>query len=810
MSELLERRTPGVAPWAAPADQPAAARSLAAAKRRPSAPNVDMSARYREAVAHVSSMPRYSTRSGRWLARDGRSRSPSDSVLQTWEWLGPGNIGGRTRVLVIHPRRHRIMWAAGVSGGIWKTTNRGRSWTPVGDSLANIAVNSMALHPDDPGVLYAGTGEGYFREEVRGTGLPLRGQGIFKSDDGGETWVHLDATDSEDFHWVNDLVFGNDDARLLYAATRTGVWRTVDGGETWQRILSTDRKGGCLDLEVRTDTAADVLFASCGTLGPAAVYRTRDAAAASPAWIEVLGRDDMSRTEVAIAPSQQDVVYALSASNDPGPGGNYEQGLLALFRSSSGGDPGTWLPQVTNADPTKAHTLLLTNPIGAMLEECGFRGSNDFISMGWYGNTLAVDPTNPDRVFAGSVDLFRSEDGGRTWGAISYWWGDREFAFAHADHHVLVFHPDYDGVSNRTLFTGSDGGVFRTDDAVAASGRGNQGLCDPANSAVRWSDLNRDYGVTQFYQGLPYPDGETYLGGTQDNGTIRSGDRSGVNGWTRLFGGDGGYLAVDPTDTDILYVSFQWASFRKSFDGGATFVPATDGLGRRRTNVLGMDGIDFLFITPLAMDPSDPRRLWTGGRRIYRTDDGMRLWRPVSRRLKKKALASAVTVSPSDPDRVAVGDHKGRVYVSRRATSATDTDRWRSKRPRRGWVTWLAFDSDDPDTLYATYGSFGGRHVYRSTNGGRRWTPLDGEGEAAVPDIPVHSLVVDPRDTTRIYLGTDLGVLVSTDGGATWGVENTGFGNIVTESLAVTETPSGKAWLFGFTHGRGAWRVPLD
>jgi ligand-binding sensor domain-containing protein len=111
--------------------------------------------------------------------------------------------------------------------------------------------------------------------------------------------------------------------------------------------------------------------------------------------------------------------------------------------------------------------------------------------------------------------------------------------------------------------------------------------------------------------------------------------------------------------------------------------------------------------------------------------------------------------------------------------------------------------------MYVTYGGFGGPHVFTSTNGGRTWRAIDGTGETAVPDVPVHVAVVDPDRPGRLYLGTDLGVFVSETAGDVWAVENTGFGAIVTEWLAPLHTPAGERWLFAFTHGRGAWKVRL-
>lgn len=772
---------------------------------------VEGRALYAVAAQHLEGMPRYSIRLDRFLpllrplTSHGLSSRPVPE-LATWTPLGPGNIGGRTRVIVIDPHDPSTMFAAGVSGGIWKTTNAGESWTPVGDALANIAVNSMAMSPANSLVLYAGTGEGYFREEIRGTGLPLRGGGIFRSRDGGLTWEQLPATANEQFQWVNDLVFSPRDESRLYAATRTGVWRTTDGGASWSPILESTHRGGCLDLAIRTDRAEDVLFASCGTFEPAAVYRF-DNAAIPTGPVEVLADPAMGRTSLALAPSNQDVIYAVAASNDPGPGGNYRQGLHAVYRSVVGGDLGTWTIQVANTDPIKAYTLLLTNPISAMTVECGRGSRNSITNMGWYTNTVAVDPIDPAIVWVGGVDWFRSDDGGRNWGIASHWW-QRGSTYAHADQHVMVFHPRYDGHANQTAYVGGDGGLYRTDNARGPTGDNMLGPCTPSASGVFWTSLNRDYGVTQFYHGLPFPDGDRFIAGAQDNGTLIGSIAGGANGWQSVLGGDGGYVAIDPTNPQIIYAETQWAAIRKSTNGGRTFSAATSGLDPARSDTLGTD-TNYNFITPFTMDPSDPRTLWTGGQFIFRTTNAAATWTRASAELYDGGKVSAVTVAPSDSNRVAVGTSNGWVYVTDEGRTASAATPWRAVRPREGWVTWVAFDPRDADVLYVTYGWFGGAHVFRSTNGGATWQAIDGAGPGRLPDIPVHAVVVDPVDTRRLYLGTDLGVFVSIDGGAQWAVENTGFGAIVTESLTLLRRADGRDALYAFTHGRGAWLVEI-
>lgn len=785
-------------------DEPDLAARYYAEQRLPEGEDVDPTELYERAREHMRRMPRYSARHGAYLT----TSKGTGGLLGSWEFLGPGNIGGRTRALVIHPEKPRIRWAAGVSGGVWKTENGGGTWRPLSDLLPNIAISTLALDPNDPDVLYAGTGEGYFREVVRETSLPLRGAGIFKSEDGGETWTALAATRNPNFRWVNKIVISHSRSRRLYAATRTGVWRSLNAGRTWSRVLATDVRGGCLDLAIRTDRPADIVFASCGTFEQATVYRNARAnAARATTWFPVLSDEGMGRTSLAIAPSDQRVIYALSASYVPGPAGRFEGGLHAVFRSDRAGTSGSWEAVVRNTDPEKLNTLILSNPVSANLLACNFAQQDSYSTLGWYTNMIAVDPADPDVVFAGGVDLFRSDDGGRNWGVISYWFDSPPSA--HADQHVIAFHPDYDGVSNQTLFLGGDGGVWATAGARDPKATGPQATCDSSQSGVAWRSLNNGYGVTQFYHGAAFPDGRGYFGGTQDNGTVMGRDGLGRDGWFAILGGDGGYVAIDPRNPQVLYAEAQRVTLRKSTDGGVTFTVATNGITDPDFGPSGDDNGDFLFIVPFTLDPSNPDRLYLGGRRLWRTVNGAASWSPASAFWPSGGRTSAVAVSPVDPNRVVVGLNDGTIHSNDAALVPGTPMAWPSARPRRGFVSWLAFDPVRPERVYATYATFGGRHVWMSDDGAATWRPIDGNGPRGLPDLPVHSIVADPADPERLFVGTDLGVFASTSGGTSWAVENSGFANAVTEALQIVEPPAGGRYLFAFTHGRGAWRVEL-
>ncbi|HTG18172.1 MAG TPA: hypothetical protein VK747_23195, partial [Blastocatellia bacterium] len=487
------------------------------------------------------------------MAQYSSSTNSFAPTLASWTPLGPGNIGGRTRALVVDRLNPTVMYAGGVAGGIWKSTNGGTSWNAKGDLLPNLAVCSLAMDPTNSSVLYAGTGEGFFNSDA------VRGAGIMKSTDAGETWSQLNSTDRERFYYVNDIVVAP--SGRVYAATRSGVFRSTNGGTTWTKVLDPGVSDGCLDLAIRTGQTNDYLFASCGSFEQATVYRNTNAGG-SGTWTAVYTEPAMGRTSLAVAPSNQNVVYGLVTDRGT-------KGLLAVVRSTDSGS--TWASRVRNTDPTKLNTVLLTNPVFAFYADCNF-GTNQFFNQGWYDNVVAVDPLDQERVWVGGIDLFRSDDGGANWGMASHWWAPTGHShLAHADQHVILFHPDYNGGSNKKMYVANDGGIFRTDDARAATATGSTAPCSFDNGSVSWTSLNNGYGVTQFYHGLPYPNGLTYFGGTQDNGTLRGSDSSGINGWSRPLGGDGGSVAVDPTNTNNLYAENTRLSLQKSNDGGASW-----------------------------------------------------------------------------------------------------------------------------------------------------------------------------------------------------------------------------------------------
>ena len=739
--------------------------------------------RYLAAQRHARNMPRTSP-----------AASP-EATFGTWEALGPGNVGGRTRGLVVHPQNSKIMWLGGATGGVWKTTDGGNSWTPTTDFAPVLTVNSLAIDPDDPNTLYAGTGE---------QTQNWRGAGIFKTSDGGATWSQIPSTATPDFYFVNNLAVSRGASSHIYAATNSGLWSTTDGGASWKLSLASPDGGpaptltggttnGCFDVAIQPGQPTDVVFAVCHPPGslPYAIFRNPDAAGAGT-WTMVLSDPNMWYTVVVPAPSQPSTIYALSVTYDNS--SPYAKGLLAVYRSTSGGGAGTWTTRTSNQDPTRLNTAILSidsaYSFGAF---CTARSPN-YNGQAGYNLALAVDPLDPNLVWAAGVGIFRSDDGGANWGYA--------FNGAHPDQHFLAFDPGFDGAANQVLYNVSDGGIFKTTQA-----RGKTATCASMNTGVAWTALNNGYQTTQFYHGTPYPGGGAYFGGTQDNGTLRgTGSRPGT--WDSIFGGDGGVSRVDPVNINTAFVETPHGAMAKSTDGGLTYVNAANGLNEASLN--------FPFVAWYVFDPANSLRMYVGGTQLWRSEDGAAHWTAASAPVDQPAGAldniRAVAISPADPNLVLFGVSHGRIFRNANALASDGSTVWNSTQPRAGNVSFLEFDPHQPSVIYATYTTFnsapGDGHVYRSTDSGLTWTRLDGSGPAGLPDIPVETLLVDPDDSTHLYLGTDLGVFASLDGGNTWVRDDSPFANVITTTLTIDRT-AGVKYLYAFTYGRGVWRVPL-
>ena len=654
----------------------------------------------------------------------------------SWTWVGPGNVGGRIRSILVHPTTTTTMWVGGVGGGVWKTLNGGTTWFPLNDFMANLAIGCLVMDPTNPNVIYAGTGEGFSNADG------LRGAGIFKSVDGGSSWTQLPFTTSSSFYFVNRLAICPTNNLILVAATGTGIWRSTDGGTNWsQRYTS-----GVLDCAYHP---TDGLCIASGT------GRCLYSLDSGLTWNNAAGVSLAGRIELAYAASSPNIVYA-SANNNSG----------EVYVSSDGGQ----------------NYSFASNPA-------------HLGGQGWYDNCIWVDPTNPNIVIVGGTDLYRSVNGGGSFSDIGGYTGG-----VHPDQHAIVSIPGFDGVSTKTIFIGNDGGIFRATDAYGVT---------PSSG---WATLNHNLGITQFYGAAGNSTSGTIVGGTQDNGTLRDTALGGTSGWTAMFGGDGGFCAADQSDPSYFYGEYVYLQIHRSSNGGLSSSYITTGLGDAGVpdsgdpDGQGPDGdpdASANFISPFILDLNNFNTMLAGGSNLWRSVN-VKAPAPTWTNIKPGAngsFISAIAVAPGNSDIIWVGHNNGDVYATSNGTAIspawTRMDLGTPNLPNRT-CTRLTIDSNNWNVVYATFGGFSADNVYRTTDGGITWANI----ATGLPVAPVHSLVIAPFNSNFLYVGNDVGVFASANGGASWSPGNEGAANAAVDELFWMNNT-----LVAVTHGRGIYKI---
>ena len=685
------------------------------------------------------------TREGVAAAGVAAQLVPAGMASAYWTPIGPGNIGGRIRAIAIHPTNPSKMWVGSVSGGIWSTTDGGLSWQVVDDFMANLAISTLVIDPVDTNIMYVGTGEGMFNGDA------LRGEGIFKSIDGGVSWNQLAATATADFHWVNRLSISPNNPAILLAATRSGIWRSTDAGATWSQTTTQP----ALDVDFNPSDGSQAI--ASGSEG-----RAHYSSDGGLTWVDATGIPTINigrgRVEVAYAPSNPNIVYSCVETNDG-----------ELWKSTDGG---------------QSYGLINT-------------GNN--LGCNWYMNVLWIDPTDPQTLVTNSgIDLGRSHDGGVSFIKISEW--GKAPVSAHADHHIMISHPDYDGVNNRIVYSGNDGGIYVAPDIYLAQAT----YTDDTGLDTGWRELNNNLAITQFYSGTGNASSGVITGGTQDNGTLRYTGES--ESWDKIFGGDGGFVAIDPTDPNYLYAEYIRLAIRRSTDGGATMKAIYNGIPDAG------DSLTANFIAPYMLDPNNSNQMLAGGTSLWRTRD-VKQYDPVWDQIKLPAASnqriSTIEVASGNSDIIWVAHNNGDVYKTINGTDSSPVwsklDDNKHVLPSR-FITDIAIDPTDHNRVYVSTGGFTANNLWGTTDGGASWKVITGTDPYSLPAVPIRSVVMHPQNAARIYVGTEAGVFGSEDGGDTWEASNAGPANVSVDQLFWNTDKE----LVAATHGRGMFKTAIS
>ena len=683
-----------------------------------------------------------------------------------WEERGPNNIGGRTRAILIDPSNSNKLWGAGVSGGLWYNndiTSDTEDWNLVDATWGSLAVSSITYDPNNTNIMYVGTGErmGNYSSDGSNWYSPgvSKGLGIWKTTDGGATWAQL--PDCIYFSFVNDIVVRNENGTsVIYAGVGgnefegsyvgrefTGVWKSADGGVNWTRAFDGAdaqettgyKEFSSLDIDSNNRIWAGTRMNAYWAGGGEIFYSDDGATWTEASWKSSVGGTP-NRVIISAAASDPNYIYALISNN-------VDNKANWIAKSTDNGTTWTELTVPTDANG---------NPLGDANGQAG------------YSMSFAVDPTDPNVLYAGEIDVFKSSDGGSSWTQITNSGGS--ITYMHVDQHSYEF---IDG--NKVIYS-NDGGIYYT-----------------SNGGVQISDRNEGFNVSQFYSVALHPDTSSkyVIGGTQDNGSWKV-DGTTLSNGTAIGGGDGGFSHIDQQDPNYQFIGSNYNTIYRSTNGGQSFSLYS------RYQVGGAD--TGTLINPTGIDD--------GTKTIYANVDNTSILRLTNylqlattslMSINLGSQASFFKASPYTDDVMYIGTTGGRIFkvTDASTTSFTATDITGSN--MAGYISSIDIGASDNQIL-ATISNYGATSVFETYGGGgaNAWNSIEGD----LPDIPVRGGLYNKDNYNQVIVATDLGTWTSDDvsvSSPSWNPSNDGLANVRVDMLAKRSDGSMAAG----THGRG-------
>jgi photosystem II stability/assembly factor-like uncharacterized protein len=714
---------------------------------------------------------------------------PAHTVLDSGalSGLGARNIGsaamsGRVAAVAAYNEDGKTtIFVGAASGGVWKSIDGGTTFKPVFDKQKVQSIGSIAIDPSNTKNVWVGSGESWTRNSVS------LGNGIYKSTDGGSTWTNMGLPESERIvrvlvHPTNgDVVYACVPGKLFSDSAERGVYKTTDGGKHWAHILKGGNVStGCSGLTMDPKNP-DVLFAGTWDFRRKGwTFRSGGDGPDAPSGSALFRTADGGKTWTPITASTNKGIPA-------GPWGRVE---VAVAPSDA--------KVVYAFIESKDSALYRSGDGGATWERRD--NSQNVVWRPFYFARLVIDPINADRLFKPDLNLIVSDDGGRSFTNTN--------GGSHGDWHDLWIDPS----NPKHIIGGDDGGLWTSFDGGS-----------------RWWKFN-NLPISQFYH-VSVDDQDPYnvYGGLQDNSSWvgPSSYPGGITNqrWENLYGGDGFWSMIDPTNPDFVYAEAQ---------GGFIGRVNRKTLATRdiMPTALYQEKLRFNWNTPIHVSPSGNGTIYIGAQFLFRSRDRGDTWERISPDLttndkekQKQEESGGVTVdnssaemhttvysiseSPKDPNTVWVGTDDGNVQLTRDGgkswTNLTaNVDR---QLPKASWVSWIEASPSDAATAYAAFDrhTFGDMEpwVYRTKDFGRTWTRIVGPWHNVRGYA--HVIKEDPVKPTLLYLGTEFGLYVSTDDGAHWAEFKGGdFPSVAVRDIQVQARDND---LVLATHGRGIWII---
>ncbi|MGD8868319.1 MAG: hypothetical protein PVI01_11830, partial [Gemmatimonadales bacterium] len=751
-----------------------------------------------------------------------------------WRDVGPVVQGGRLVDVEAVPGEPYTFYVAYASGGVWKTTNNGISFEPLFDDQPTIVIGDMALDPLNPKRLFVGTGENNSSRSSYG------GLGVFRSDDGGETWTHVGLERTDRIGRI--LIDPRDSNRVFVAALgklytpggQRGVYRSGDGGDTWEEVLVGDELTGFVDLAFQPGNP-DVIYAAAwermrrpwdfveGGDG-SAIWKSTDG---GDSWQRLEGdfpRDeDVGRIGLAVTPANPNVLYASVDNQALLPEEDWDLGDGAVTaKRLRGMSKEEFLAQ----NPEEIEDFIRSNDLDPRLDAAALLAAVRSDSITIDDLLEALEDANAALFSADirGIEVWRSDDAGATWRRMNpepirqavytygYYFGQIRAApddvnrvyilgvpllassdggatweqiagrEVHGDHQALWIDPDH----AQHLILGNDGGLDVTWDG-----------------GKTWLSL-ASVSVGQFYTvTVDMADPYNIYGGLQDNGVLKGSSQSRPNvtgSWQRVGGGDGMWAQVDPRDNATVYAGSQFGNYFRRGPGGGQRVKPRNGVLQ--------EPLRYNWLTPILLSSHNADVLYFGANKLYRSMDQGETWTALSDDLTKSdnrgdvpfATISVIAESPLRFGLLWVGTDDGHVYVTR-GSGATWTE-VSAGLPSDRWVSRVEASRFDENVAYVSLNGYRDddieAYVYRTDDLGRSWRDIsDG-----LPAEAVNVIREDPVNPNVLYVGTDRGAYVSLDMGRSWQMAGSGLPSVPVHDLIVH--PRERELVAG-THGRSVW-----
>ncbi len=680
--------------------------------------------------------------------------------------IGSATMSGRVTTLAMDPSQPEVIFVGSAGGGVWKTTTGSAIFRPVFDEH-NMSIGKIAIDPSNPKNVWVGTGEVWVRNSVS------VGDGIYKSSDAGETWTHMGLPASER---IADIIIHPDNSDVVYVAVmghlwnaneERGVYKTVDGGKTWERIFYLDADTGCSDLAVDPQNP-DVLYAAMwsyrrrpwdfdsGFSGGSGLFKSTDGGKTWNKAQNGLPGEKLGRLAIAVAPSNGQVIYLSVECKSKDKKG--------LYLST---DAGASWNKVNNEFNTTVRPF--------------------------YFSSLTVDPKNDSIVMKCGLQAIISEDRGNRFRSID--------GTVHSDIHDILIDPN----NTKHVILATDGGVYES--------------FDRGYTFKMWMNLP----LSQFYH-VSVDDEQPYnvYGGLQDNGSwfAPSQKAGGISNsdWQSTFGGDGFYSFRHPRDKDVVFSEYQ--------GGNLVRYSKKTGLAKniRPFPETGEDPYRFNWNSPVHISRNNPERMYFGAQYLFASDDMGDTWRRISPDLttndkeKQKQSESggltldnstaenhctiyAIAESYKDVNTIWAGTDDGNLQVTTDGGKTwTNTTPNVPGLPANAWVSFIEPGRMDARTAFVTFDNHRmgdmKTYLFKTTDLGKTWVNL------TTADIKGYALSVrqDIVNPDLLFLGTESGLFISTNGGAAWGHFTSNMPQAGVQDMVIH--PRDHALVMA-THGRG-------